>query len=101
MGHESNACAVGVGVGVIAFLACLAFLLIDARFDMFSSVKIRRRCVLFDLIFSGAWSFVWFLCFIYMVGAWHSVTEAEAEKANGHLVRLSIAFAFFSIITWV
>jgi hypothetical protein len=101
MDNDSSACGVGITIGVIAFLACIAFLVIDARFDSFSSVKIRRRCVVVDLVFSAVWAFMWFVCFFYLASAWHSTTDEAEELANGHLIRTSIAFSFFSIITWV
>lgn len=52
LNDDYNACGFGIAIGVIAFLAALLFLLVDARFDMFSNVKTRRRAVIADMIFS-------------------------------------------------
>lgn len=50
---NAGACRFGVALGLGAFLACAAFLLLDARFQQISSVRDRRRAVLLDLGFSG------------------------------------------------
>ena len=101
MDNDSGACDLGIGVGVIAFLACIAFLILDARFDAISTVKVRRRAVIADLAFSAAWTAMWFFTFCYLTNAWLKTTDEMEEQANGHLIRASIAFSFFSIITWV
>lgn len=54
MDNDPNACGFGITIGVIAFLALIVFLIIDARFDSLSSVKIRRRAVIADMGFSGS-----------------------------------------------
>ncbi|KAL8174878.1 UNVERIFIED_CONTAM: hypothetical protein K2H54_004517 [Gekko kuhli] len=51
-GHE-GACNYGVAIGLIAFLACCFFLVVDLHFQQISSVKDRKRVVLLDLGFSG------------------------------------------------
>jgi hypothetical protein len=51
--NESGACGFGISIGVFAFLACIAFLIIDARFDSFSNVKTRKRAVIADMAVSG------------------------------------------------
>lgn len=50
---NTGACRFGVALGLGAFLACAAFLLLDVRFQQISSVRDRRRAVLLDLGFSG------------------------------------------------
>lgn len=50
---NAGACRFGVALGLGAFLACAAFLLLDVRFQQISSVRDRRRAVLLDLGFSG------------------------------------------------
>ena len=44
---------------------------------------------------------MWFICFCYLANSWRKTTDDAEEQANGHLIRTSIAFSFFSIITWV
>lgn len=50
---NAGACRFGVALGLGAFLACAAFLMLDLRFQQISSVRDRRRAVLLDLGFSG------------------------------------------------
>jgi hypothetical protein len=59
MDNDPNACGFGITIGVIAFLALIVFLIIDARFDSLSSVKIRRRAVIADMGFSGSPNIFW------------------------------------------
>lgn len=51
--QNDSACSYGVGVGVLAFLACVVFIVVDALFSQISNAKDRRYIVLSDLIFSG------------------------------------------------
>ena len=51
--RDSNACNYGVGIGVIAFLASIGFLVGEFMFEQMSSVKTRKHYVLGDLGFSG------------------------------------------------
>lgn len=53
MDNDPGACGLGVTFGVVSFLILLVFLVVDARFDSFSSVKIRRRFVIADMGISG------------------------------------------------
>lgn len=53
---DNNACNYGVGIGVIAFLASIAFLVGEFMFEQMSSVKTRKHYVLGDLGFSGSWT---------------------------------------------
>lgn len=53
MNDDTNACGYGTGIGVLAFLLCLAFLMVDALFDNLSNVQHRKYTVLADLGSSG------------------------------------------------
>ncbi|WAQ97303.1 SNG3-like protein [Mya arenaria] len=103
--NDSGACGFGVGIGVLAFLFCIGFLVIDALFDNMSSVQHRKYAVLADLGVSGLWAFFWFVGFCFMADMWRrSANENPAALApNGHgkdNVQAAIAFSFFSIISW-
>lgn len=50
---KDSVCSYGVGVGVLAFLACVVFLSLDAYFPQISNAKERKTIVLGDLVFSG------------------------------------------------
>lgn len=98
--EDGHACGFGITIGVIAFLVCVVFLLIDARFDSFSNVKTRKRAVIVDMAFSGIWSLVWFITFCYLANSWRNTSDEISSKAEAHKIRTAIAFSFFSIITW-
>ncbi|CAF0796319.1 unnamed protein product [Brachionus calyciflorus] len=98
--NDPTACGYGILVGVIAFIACIIFLILDARFENFSSIKIRRRVVVADMVFSAAWAFVWFIIFCYMANEWRKAPIEIEQGAESNLVRTALAFSFFSIITW-
>lgn len=51
--NNSNACNYGVGIGVIAFLASMGFIVGEYLFEQMSSVKTRKHFVLGDLGFSS------------------------------------------------
>ena len=53
MSGDSNACGYGTGIGVLAFLFCIGFLVIDALFENISSVQQRKYAVIADLSVSG------------------------------------------------
>lgn len=53
MDNDPNACGMVIMVGVIGFITLFVFLVVDARFDNISTVKIRRRFVIADMILSG------------------------------------------------
>lgn len=51
-GNE-DACRYGIGIGVLAFLACIFFFMVDVYFPQISNTTDRKYLVLADLGFSG------------------------------------------------
>ncbi|XP_061456268.1 synaptogyrin-3 isoform X2 [Rhineura floridana] len=99
---NEDACNYGIAVGLIAFLACCFFLVVDLYFQQISSVKDRKRVVLFDLGFSGFWSFLWFVAFCFLANQWQRTPKTSKDAQPGaDAARAAIAFSFFSIISWV
>ncbi|XP_005106382.1 synaptogyrin-2 [Aplysia californica] len=99
MNGDDNACGYGTGIGVLAFLICLGFLIVDAFFDNLSSVQHRKYAVLADLGISGLWTFLWFVGFCYLTDAWRR-TDKDSVKHGRDNVQAAIAFSFFSIFSW-
>lgn len=96
--ENDSACQYAVGIGVIGFLVCVVFLVLDIYLPFMSSAQERKYAVLADLAFSGAWTFLWFLCFCLLATLWgrtHNVSSIPQDAA-----RATIAFSFFSIATW-
>uniref|UniRef100_A0A8P0PIA1 Synaptogyrin 3 n=1 Tax=Canis lupus familiaris TaxID=9615 RepID=A0A8P0PIA1_CANLF len=98
---NAGACRFGIALGLGAFLACAAFLLLDVRFQQISSVRDRRRAVLLDLGFSGLWSFLWFVGFCFLTNQWQRTAPGPSTLQAGDAARAAIAFSFFSILSWV
>ncbi|KAM9843736.1 synaptogyrin-2a [Aulostomus maculatus] len=95
---NDHACSFGVGIGVLAFLACVAFLILDAYFPQISNAKERKYIVIGDLVFSASWTFLWFVCFCFLANQWSKTTDANLIPSDA--ARAVVAFSFFSIITW-
>ena len=51
--QDSGACSYGTGIGVLAFLLCIGFLISDAFFDNLSGVQHRKYAVMADMAISG------------------------------------------------
>lgn len=96
--QNDSACHYAVGIGVIGFLACVAFVMTDLYLPFMSNAQERKYVVIADLGFSGVWTFLWFVCFCLLTSEWartHDVTGIPMDGARG-----TIAFSFFSIATW-
>ena len=100
--EKAGACHYGIGIGVIAFLACVAFLAIEVQFDTIDNPDTKKYITLADLGFSALWCFLWFICFCYLADMWRRTDNAESfETSQVNNCQAAIAFSFFSIITWV
>ncbi|KAA0185440.1 hypothetical protein HAZT_HAZT001242 [Hyalella azteca] len=96
---DGNACNYGTGISVIAFLACIGFLVGEFLFEQMSSIKTRKRYVLADLGFSSFWSLLYFIGFCYLTNQW-SKSDAPPGNIGVSNMQAAIAFCFFSIFTW-
>ncbi|KAK6478245.1 synaptogyrin-2b [Huso huso] len=97
-GGSLDACHYGVGVGFLAFLAATAFFILDIYFPQISNANERKYIVIADLVFSGVWSFLWFVGFCFLTNKWQTVTKITVIGADS--ARAVITFSFFSIFTW-
>ena len=68
--QNENACNFGLGIGVLAFLACVIFLVLDAYLPQISNAKERNHIVTADLAFSGK-CFNAFSCLLYIIWKAH------------------------------
>ncbi|KAG5853510.1 synaptogyrin-2b [Anguilla anguilla] len=96
--ENDTACHYAVGVGVLGFLACVAFLVIDAYFPHISNANERKHIVIADMAFSGLWAGLWFVCFCVLAHQWSLTTHPEHLPVSA--ARAAIAFSFFSIFSW-
>lgn len=98
--NSDGACSYAVGIGVLAFIACVVFLLLDAYFPQISNAKDRRYIVIGDLGFSAVWTFLWFICFCVLASLWSKTEVGTAHDVPEDAARAGIAFSFFSIVSW-
>ncbi|CAL1588275.1 unnamed protein product [Knipowitschia caucasica] len=96
--NHGSACSYGVGIGVLAFVACVIFFLLDAYFPQISNAKDRRYIVLGDLAFSAVWTFLWFVCFCLLANQWAKTDDSFKSRTDA--AQAGIAFSFFSICSW-
>ena len=99
--EKQGACHYGIGIGVIAFLGCIAFLAIDVQFDTIENPDTKKYITLADLAFSALWCFLWFVGFCYLADMWRRMNTAPLSTEQVNNCQAAIAFSFFSIITWV
>uniref|UniRef100_A0A3Q3GLN5 Synaptogyrin 2b n=1 Tax=Labrus bergylta TaxID=56723 RepID=A0A3Q3GLN5_9LABR len=97
--QNDSACHYAIGIGVIAFLACVGFLVLDVYVPYMSNAQERKYAVMADLGFSGAWTFLWFVCFCLLASQWGKTHEIGGVPVDA--ARATVAFSFFSIATWV
>ncbi|XP_048347805.1 synaptogyrin-2 [Sphaerodactylus townsendi] len=97
--HSEDACRYGIGIGVLAFLACVFFFMVDAYFPQISSATDRKYLVMADLGFSALWTFLWFIGFCVLTNQWASTSSVDVN-IGADSARASIAFSFFSIFSW-
>ncbi|XP_029949316.1 synaptogyrin-2b [Salarias fasciatus] len=96
--QNDSACQYAVTIGVLGFLACVAFLLLDVYVPFMSNAQERKYAVIADLGFSGAWTFLWFVCFCLLANQWSFTQDISGIPEDA--ARATIAFSFFSIATW-
>ena len=98
---NEHACDYGIAVGVIAFVACAAFLVVDVLFDRQSNAQVRKYMVLGDFIFSIILSILWFVGFCFLTNEWRRTDKDVASTGTVNNAQAAIVFSVFSIIIWV
>lgn len=97
---NADACNYGVAIGVLAFLACLVFLVIDSQFAYITNTDMRKQIVMGDMAFSGLWTFLWFVGFCFLADQWRRTEDIGMTAYQSNHARASIAFSFFSMFSW-
>ena len=63
------------------------------------SIRARKCLVIFDVLFSALWAFMFFVIFCYICNAWR-LTNNEFNFDRPYIAS-AITFTFFSIFLWV
>uniref|UniRef100_A0A8C4NC24 Synaptogyrin 2b n=1 Tax=Eptatretus burgeri TaxID=7764 RepID=A0A8C4NC24_EPTBU len=96
-GNDST-CSFGVVVGVFAFLAAMAFTVLEAWSPHMTSLHTQKNIMFAELLFSGIWTFLWFICFCVLTDNWRR--QDQKYSYLGDCARAAIIFSFFSIFVW-
>lgn len=80
-------------------IGAIIFLILEALFINISSIKVRRRIVAADLLFSGLWAALNFFLFASLSINWSKSSYPEFGFGINSL-RAAIAFSLFSIPVW-
>lgn len=97
--RNEDACRYGGAIGVLAFMACAAFLVVDVYFPQISNATDRKYLVISDLLFSALWTFLWFVGFCFLTNQWVA-TQSQDVLVGADSARAAITFSFFSIFSW-
>ncbi|XP_036125857.1 synaptogyrin-2 isoform X2 [Molossus molossus] len=97
--RNEDACRYGSAIGVLAFLACAFFLVVDVYFPQMSNAVDRKYLVISDLLFSALWTFLWFVGFCFLTNQW-AATPLGDVLVGADSARAAITFSFFSIFSW-
>ncbi|EPQ18933.1 Synaptogyrin-2 [Myotis brandtii] len=96
--HNEDACRYGSAIGVLAFLACAFFFVVDVYFPQISNAVDRKYLVIGDLLFSALWTFLWFVGFCFLTNQW-AATNPKDVLVGADSARAAITFSFFSIFS--
>ncbi|XP_003386894.1 PREDICTED: synaptogyrin-3-like [Amphimedon queenslandica] len=105
--NGSGACNYAIGIGVIAFLICIAFLFKDVAMvvvDFSGYIIAKTGIIILDLIVNGFWCFLWFVCFCYTTDQYRKtedIFKSNYSASVTNCLRATITFSFFSVILWI
>ncbi|XP_023505794.1 synaptogyrin-4 isoform X1 [Equus caballus] len=100
LNSNNTACSFSVGAGLLAFLCCLAFLVLDAHESRIASTHFKSAFQLLDFILAVLWTAVWFVGFCFLANQWqHSPPKHFLLGSSS--AKVAVTFAFFSILIWI
>lgn len=81
---------------VISFMACVALLVLEIMFSHISSLKVRRRIAIGDVIFSGINTIFYLLLFLFLSIAWLK-SDYPPFGQSINCCRIAILLSFLAI----
>uniref|UniRef100_A0A2K6L1W8 Synaptogyrin 4 n=1 Tax=Rhinopithecus bieti TaxID=61621 RepID=A0A2K6L1W8_RHIBE len=99
LNSNNVACSFAVGAGFLAFLSCLAFLVLDTQETHIADTRFKIAFQLLDLILAALWAVVWFVGFSFLANQWQHSPPKEFLLGSSS-AQAAIAFTFFSILVW-
>ncbi|XP_016108813.1 synaptogyrin-2-like [Sinocyclocheilus grahami] len=93
---ESNSAGYGAGFDLIKFIKQPQTII---RFLSWVSDRCHVQLIMINnRLITGAWTFLWFVCFCLMVDQWSKTQDPSGIPTDA--VHAAIAFSFFSIGSW-
>uniref|UniRef100_A0A2K6SWZ0 Synaptogyrin 4 n=1 Tax=Saimiri boliviensis boliviensis TaxID=39432 RepID=A0A2K6SWZ0_SAIBB len=99
LNSNNVACSFAVGAGFLAFLTCLAFLVLDTQETHVAGTRFRTAFQLLDFVLAVLWVIVWFVGFCFLTNQWQHSPPKEFLLGSSS-AQAAIAFTFFSILAW-
>lgn len=99
MNNQSATCHFSTFVGVVGFVASIAFLVGEWFFEQMSSIKTRKHFVIADMAFSSLWAFFYLVACLIMSVAW-SKSDEKYDYGSKNILG-AIFFALLSVFSWV
>nr|XP_012301942.1 synaptogyrin-4 [Aotus nancymaae] len=100
LNSNNVACSFAVGAGFLAFLSCLAFLVLDTQETRIAGTRFRTAFQLLDFVLAVLWVIVWFMGFCFLTNQWQHSPPKEFLLGSSS-AQAAIAFTFFSIPAWI
>ncbi|XP_073512406.1 synaptogyrin-4 [Phyllobates terribilis] len=94
------ACGYAVGLGIIAGLLCLLFLLLDCFGPYIYSPLLHKMICIADFVFSVLGAALWFILFCFLAHQW-AMSIPDVYPLGAGSGQTAIVFSFFSIPCWV
>ncbi|XP_056400597.1 synaptogyrin-4 isoform X2 [Hyla sarda] len=100
LNENTAACGYGIGLGIVAALICLLFLLLDFSDPYIKTYFLHKVICISDFACSVFCAALWFIGFCFMAKEW-ALSVPDAYPLGVASVQTAIVFSFFSIPCWV
>ncbi|KAM9632776.1 synaptogyrin-4 [Trichechus inunguis] len=100
LNSNAMACSFAVGAGLLAFLSCLVFLVLDAHEGRIAGSRFKTAFQLLDFIVAVIWACVWFVGFCFLANQWQHAQPREFLLGSSS-AKAAITFTFFSVLVWI
>ncbi|XP_062947773.1 synaptogyrin-4 isoform X1 [Cynocephalus volans] len=100
LNSNNVACLFAVGAGFLAFLSCLAFLMLDAQESRITVTRFKTAFQLLDFSLAVLWAGIWFVGFCFLANQWQHSTPKQFLLGSSS-AKAAITFSFFSILVWI
>ncbi|XP_006897325.1 PREDICTED: synaptogyrin-4 [Elephantulus edwardii] len=100
LNSNTLACNFAVGAGLLAFLCCLAFLVLDAHEGRIASSRFKTAFQLLDFILAALWACVWFVGFCFLANQWQH-SRPQDFLLGSSSAKATITCTFFSVFVWM